>query len=219
MPETFSLFRAVRLANIVVFATALALAFDHSMASALSRFDLAPHWASAERHLVVADHTGDPAWQEATRHGVAAWNKAAADTGLQLTWTVGRGGCEPDGTRISICEARTAALGGAGSVAREGLARLELGPDRTQAHNGGGLILVCGDCELRPSRRRVVATHEIGHILGMVHSARAASVMYHAGGPDAPDAGDVENLRELYAHVDRRDRCGFFDLHVGALCF
>ncbi len=219
MPETASLFRALRLANAVLFATALALVLDHSMAAALSRFDLAPHWASAERRLVVEDRTGDPAWQEATRHGVDAWNRAAAGTGLQLTWRVGTGPCEPAGTVIPVCESRTRELGGTGGVAREGVARLELGPDKTQAHNEGGVILVCGDCQLAPSRRRVVATHEIGHVLGMVHSVRLASVMYHAGGPDAPDARDVENLRELYGHVDQADRCGFFNLSVGALCF
>jgi len=44
-------------------------------------------------------------------------------------------------------------------------------------------------------------------------------VMYPRGGPDRPAAGDVTALSQLYGHVDRNDRCGFFDLQAGPFCF
>ncbi len=213
------LFRAVRVANAVLFATALALALDHSMASALSRFDRAPHWTTASRTLRVLDKTGDPTWHEATRHAVDVWNASAAGTGLRLTWSTAVGRCAPAGEGIAFCKTSSAALDDDSPLKRQGVARVELAEDPNDAHIASTAVFVCSDCRLGPTRRRVVATHELGHALGMGHSLRLTSVMFHMGGPDAPDAGDIARLRALYDHVDKTDRCGFFDARLGPLCF
>lgn len=220
MPEGFDLYRLVRFVNSLLFASALALMLDQSMAAAFERFEQIPHWHSEERSLVVVDKTGDRAWNEATRKAVDAWNRAAPGTGLRLTWSKGGAGpCTPDGTRIEICQDPFQTLGDDMHDDREGLADLRLGGDRTQAHIGGTAISVCSNCRLDPPRRQVVATHELGHSLGMEHTSRVRSVMYPTGGPAQPDAEDAAVLRRLYAHVDREDRCGAVNLRVGPLCF
>lgn len=219
MDEGFDLYRYVRFANTLLFASALALMFDQSMAAAFDRFEQVPHWRSEDRALVVVDKTGDRAWNEATRHAVEAWNRSAAGTGIRLTWSKGSGKCEPDGNRIDICQDPYQTLGDDMHDDREGLADLRLGGDRSQAHIGGTTVSVCSNCRLEALRRRVVATHELGHSLGMDHDPRITSVMYPTGGSDRPDPGDTAALRQLYGHVDRQDRCGFFDARLGPLCF
>ncbi len=173
------------------------------------------HWRSEQRHLVVVDKTNDPGWQQATRHAVDAWNRAAGQGGLRLSWTAGRGTCAPDGVRVSVCTTSQWNLGGGRSSGRQGLARLEL--DRS-GHNGGAYVLVCGDCDAGADRQRVIATHEIGHTLGLFHTRRLTSVMLHTGGGEEPDAQDAAELRSIYGHVDRPPRCGVFDVRFGPFC-
>lgn len=218
MNVTPRLLRSVRLANTILFASAMGLALDHSVASALTRFEQQAHWSTGSRALVVVDRTLDPAWKQATRQAVDTWNGAAAGTGLTITWATGTGPCEPDGVRIAFCPAPYAALS-ADEVGRQGVARLELGADRRQPHIEHTTVLVCSDCRLNAARRSVVATHELGHVLGLGHSRRFSSVMFHMGGPAAPDSLDVQDLRALYAHLDRPDRCGYFNVRAGPFCF
>lgn len=219
MTRQFRLFRALRFANAVLFLAAAGLVLDHSMASALSRLTKDPHWSTAGQTLVMVDRTGDPTWHRANQFAVAAWNEAAAGSGLHLAWTAGTGDCTPVPGRIVVCGATSASLDDGARLSRQGVTRIELGPDRNQAHVDVATMVVCSDCRLGAYRRRVVATHELGHALGLRHTARLGSVMYPTGGPDVPDAADVQGLQALYGHVDVADHCGYFDARLGRLCF
>ncbi len=190
------LYCSCRLANAFLFAFALAFLVSDLLIPSVDASPAFAHWRSGQRSLTVVDHTGDAAWQQATRWAVDRWNEAGTD--LRLTWTTGRGRCAPDGTRVGVCPTSSQRLGSVGRLHFEGSAD----QDRDGDHVRGAVIRVCSDCGLSPSRRREVVTHELGHVLGLSHTRRPGSVMYPSGGAEVPDGGDHEALRDVTAHVD-----------------
>ncbi|MDP9453058.1 MAG: matrixin family metalloprotease [Actinomycetota bacterium] len=184
----------VRLGNAVVFAVAFAVALARIVPAVADERPFG-HWPSGQRDLVVVDRTGDPAWHQASRHAVEVWNQAGAD--LRLTWAEGDGACAYDGPRISVCTASEESLEGV--VQFQGLSDQETDED---GHAQAAFVEVCGDCGLNDVLRRVVATHEIGHALGLRHNNRLGSVVYPIGGTDQPDEEDYAELRRLHDHLD-----------------
>ena len=219
MRSRFRLARVLTVINAALFLAGVGVAFDRTMASALTRLTGDAHWSQIGGDIPVVDFTNQPAWQRANQHAVNAWNAAATGTGLHLTWTIGSGVCDPEAGRIVVCGASAESLDDGGPLTRQGVARVELGDDHAQTHIGQAVLFECLDCNIGGARRQVVTTHELGHALGLRHSGRPESVMYHTGGPDVPDATDAAQLRALYGHVDEPDTCGVFDARLGALCF
>jgi hypothetical protein len=187
----------VRLANAVVFAVAFAVALVRIVPAVADERPFG-HWPSGQRDLVVVDRTGDPAWHQATRHAVEVWNEAGAD--LRFTWAEGEGPCVHDGPRISVCPTSEESLDGVEQF--QGLTDQETDDD---GHARAAFVEVCDDCGLNEVLRRVVATHEIGHALGLPHNDRLGSVVYPIGGTDQPDQGDMAELSRLHAHTDPTD--------------
>ena len=178
MTQISPLYRTLRRVNALLLAVGLAFAFDQSVAAALARVEGGQHWETSRRELTIVDRTGDPAWHEASRRATEVWNMAAAGTGLHLSWEAGAGPCVPDGTRVSLCLARQAALSDGNRLNRQGVARVMVG----QGHTDAAIVAMCRNCAVDDDRRRVIATHEIGHVLGLPHNTRPESVMHSLGG-------------------------------------
>lgn len=186
----------IRLTNALVFAVAMAAVLVRIVPAVAEERPFG-HWPTGMRDVVVVDRTGDAAWQQATRHAVEVWNRSGAD--LRLTWERGEGvgDCQADGVRISVCTTSEESL--EGIVQFQGLADQDVDDE---GHATGAVLEVCDDCGLNDVLRRVVATHELGHALGLPHNDRLGSVVYPIGGTDQPDADDYAELRRLHAHTD-----------------
>ena len=181
-------------AVVLVLAVVAATTVDAVVAAALPS---APHWRTGERALVLVDQTGDPEWEQATRYAVTVWNRSGGD--VRVTWARGDGPCRGDGRRVPVCLTRHRTLERVGPPGLEGLTRPAPG---SAGHYVGAVVRVCSDCGLDPARRRVVLTHELGHVLGLGHSRQPTSVMHPVGGAELPSAADYAALRLAYAHDD-----------------
>ena len=204
---------ALRLLNTVVLCAGVLFGVEMHLSAALASVGANGHWPSHQRELVVVDRTGQKSWQEATRWAVQQWQQAGAD--VRMSWTTEPGPCEPDGERISVCLSTAAELGDQAIPGVQGLVDPQV--DQMQ-HTEASTIQVCSDCRVDGRRRRVIATHELGHVLGLQHSERKTSVMYHTGGSQSPDPEDLADLRAIYAHTDPPPRCGVFNLRIGGVC-
>ena len=206
-----ALVRQLSLVNAVLCCAAVVFALELQLESAVAALGETGHWPSGRRDVTVVDRTGSRGWREATRWAVEQWNAAGAD--VRLVWASGAGPCEPGEAGIGVCLGTQADIG-PGIEGLQGLADPTVERD---LHTSAVTVLLCSDCRVDAARRRVIATHELGHALGLEHTERPTSVMYHTGGSATPDAADRQVLRYLYAHVDEGP-CGLLGLRLGPAC-
>ncbi len=208
--------RAVRALAVTV-AAVVGAVFAVVLAFTVAPVQGAPenaHWPGHRRDLVVADHTGDARWQRATRRAVDQWNRGGV--GLRLTWAAGAGPCRGDTAAIEVCPAKRLDLARLGVPNVEGLVEPEL--DR-HGHFEKATVLVCADCGLGQARRNVVATHELGHALGLSHTDGGRGLMHPSGGTDHPHRPDFEAVRQRHAHLDEQKDCLAGDVvDIGSVC-
>jgi predicted Zn-dependent protease len=154
------------------------------------------HWPSTHRNLTILDRTHDAGWHQALADAVATWTQAGSALHLTLTAadTADQSDCGQHRDRIEVCQATTADISRQGSAGEQGL----FVPRVARNHEyRSAILLVCSNCEIDQDRMTVIATHELGHALGLAHSRNPESVMYYLGGSTHADANDLEMLRRL----------------------
>ncbi len=183
----------LRLANVVLFSVAVAFALVNWVSPPNLLNPPLTSWPVGERHLTVVDKTGDPAWHQVISQAAQSWDGAGA--GIHLVATTGTGPCRADGTRIELCQVPFAVLARSDVPDIQGITK----PVVDDHHHIGGVVInVCSDCDLSPDRRLVIATHEVGHALGLVHTLDPTSVMFPVGGSNHPSSADDLTLRQRY---------------------
>jgi hypothetical protein len=168
----------------------------------LGNYDLGigDHWQPQDRGLTIIDRTDDPAWHQAIVAAVATW--AAGGSALRLTLISGSGSCAQRRDQIQVCQAGAAELTKEGSDQDQGLFLPKVGLTHDYRSS---ILLVCSACVIDHTRMIVVATHELGHALGLAHNPDPFSVMYFQGGSTQPDAYDFQVLRQLEGAAPMRE--------------
>lgn len=153
-------------------------------------FGIGHRWPADHRNLAVVDRTGDAGWHQAVTDAVATWDRGGSAIGLTLT--VGTGPCHQERDHIELCQESAARIAARGSQGEQGL----FIPVSSHREYRSAIVLVCSDCDgVDEERQTVIATHELGHALGLAHNPNPESVMYFLGGSLEPDASDYEILR------------------------
>lgn len=149
------------------------------------------HWPVKDRDLTIVDRTEDPAWHAAIVVAVATWT--AGGSALRFTLTTENGPCVQQKDHIEYCQATSNGIAKVGSDGDQGLFVPKV--ERNHQYKSA-ILLVCSDCDIDQTRMTIIATHEMGHSLGLAHSPDPNSVMYFSGGSTQPDARDYQILRE-----------------------